>query len=339
MSFSVAPKAAPIPPEAQSLATAQEARARAIAKFTAGAPQTSHSAQLNQNAISAEDLSAISPNVGQKSSNEATSDPAPAPASSTEEPLSPQYAVLARKEKALRAKAQAQEQAYKAKEAALLAREEALKAKETTYQTDYVPKDKLQNDTWNILSELGYTYEQLTEMALNQSQETPAQRAAVQRLEAKIKALEDAQNKTNSSYQEQQTKAYQQAVSQIRRDATQLVDSDPVKYEAISKSGTVGEVVALIERTFKEDNVLLSVEEAAEEVEKYLIDQASKYAQFKKVQERLNTAKPAAPKQEGANSQAQSPAKASPTLTNAMGSQRPLTVKERAILAFKGELK
>lgn len=318
----------------------QTARERAIARLSGNAPgaQGSHPAQFNQNSVSPEDLSAIKPPGGQKDSSEATSDKAPAPETSPEEPLSPQFAILAKKEKALRAKAQAQEQAYKAKEAALQERENALKAKEATYETDYIPKDKLQNDTWGTLSELGYTYEQLTEMALNQSQETPAQRAAFQRLQDQIKKLEDAQRKTESNAQEQQTNAYKQAVAQIKHDATKLVESDAAKYEAIKESGTVDEVVSLIERTFKEEGTLLTVEEAADLVEEYLVDQATKYAQFAKVKKRLESAKPAETKQ--ASPEAEAPKSTdTKTLTNSMGAARKLSPRERALLAFKGELK
>jgi len=340
MSFSIAPKAAPSlasENNAQSSQSAQSAKERAIAKLLGNAPQAQPT--VPQNNVTPENLSAISPKEpepsGQTPTVEAPSDKASVSEKGTEEPLSPQYAVLARKEKALRAKAQAQEQAFKAKEEALVAREEALKAKEAEYQSNYISKDKLKTDAWSVLNELGYSYEQLTQEALNQSQESPAQRAAIQRLEAKIQQLEAENKKSQTTAQEQQTKAYKQAVEQIRRDTTALVESDPTTYEAIHKSGSIDEVVALIEQTFKEDGVLMTVEEAAQEIENYLVEESLKYAQFEKVKKRLQPATPPAAEQKAETTQSQ-PTK---TLTNGMGASRQLSARERALLAFKGELK
>lgn len=319
-----------------------DARARAMAAFARTAGGAGHPEQLNQNALSAEDLSAIkakeSPTEGQTDKIDAASDKASAPEKDAEEPLSPQFAILARKEKAFRAKVQAQEQAVKAKEAALEARETALKAKESTYESDFISKDKLKpENVWATLQEQGLTYDQLTEMALNQPQETPAQRAAYQRLQDQIQRLEDAQKQTESNAQEQQTKAYQQAVAQIKHDAEKLVEADAAKYEAIKESGTVAEVVSLIERTFKEEGTLLTVEEAADMVEEYLVDQATKYAQFTKVKKRLEAnAKLAAPKQEAAGAET-SKSTTTKTLDNTMGGARKLSNRERALAAFRGE--
>lgn len=323
---------------AQASQASQSARERAISRLIGNSPQAdAKPAVPDASNVSVEDLSAISPAAnaleGQTPTSEAPSEIASAPEKSTDEPISPQYAVLARKEKALRAKAQAQEQAFKAKEEAFQARENALKAKETEYQSNYVSKDKLKTDAWGVLNELGYSYEQLTQAALNQSQENPAHRAQLQALKDEINEIRNQNKKTQDTFQEQQTKAYQQAVKQIRQDATTLVNSDPVTYEAISKSGSVDEVVTLIEQTFKEDGVLMSVEEAAQEIENYLVEQSLKYAQFEKVKKKLQPATPAAPQPQQSKPQPQ-PTK---TLTNGMGASRQLSVRERAILAFKGE--
>ena len=62
-----------------------------------------------------------------------------------------------------------------------------------------------------------------------------------------------------------------------------------------------------------------------------------KLAQLKKIQQRLQPkSQPSAQKQESSSKQQDQPIK---TLTNSVGVARSLTAKERAILAFKGELK
>jgi hypothetical protein len=73
-------------------------------------------------------------------------------------------------------------------------------------------------------------------------------------------------------------------------------------------------------------------------VEDYLVDEAVKLANIGKIKKRLSTA-PAVP----AKTEKQTPTNKQPqtmkTLTNATASTRQLSARERALLAFKGELK
>lgn len=336
-------------PTGATTTTSAASRAAAIAAFnqaTAKAAPPEHQATIpvDANHISPEELGSIrAPEKGQsdtsvEASEASTEEVKSSPAKEEAPPLSSQYAVLARREKALRAKAQDLEVRAKSQEAAMAAREAAVKAKEAEYQTNYVPKDRLTTDTWNTLTELGITYDQLTQLALNPpAQESPAQKASRQRLEAKIQALEDSQANSQKTFQDSQAAQYQQALKQIRNEATQLIATDP-NFETIQTTGSVGDVVELIEKTFKAEGVLLTVEEAAQAVEDYLMEEAMKITKIKKIQQKLQTvASQTAPKQQApSNPQQKQPMK---TLTNAVGSSRPLNAKERAILAFKGQLK
>ncbi len=310
------------------------ARERAIALLSS-AP-TAHAPQLNQNAISPEDSLAVkAPSGGQTDPNvETKSEVEPKEETKApEDPISTQYATLARKEKALRAKVLQQEQGLKAKEAALLAKEEAFKAKEAEYQSKYISKDRLSQDTLNALADAGLTYDQITELMLTQnSPERKAQSEYEKRLDAKIAEFEKKQLDSQKANEEQKTQAYQQAIKQIKTDATNLVTSDP-NFETIKETNSINDVVELIERTFKQDGVLLSVEDAAKQVEEYLVEEAFKLTKLKKIQQRLTPAKPAEVQQE--------PNKQPPTLktlTNAVGSSGKLSVRDRAIAAFKGQL-
>jgi hypothetical protein len=179
-------------------------------------------------------------------------------------------------------------------------------------------------------------------MALNQPQMDPAVRAHIQRLEqkveAEIKAARESAEKVTKSYEDNQKQAYQQALNQIRNEAKSLVESDP-NFETIAATGSVDDVVELIEETFKADGVLLTVDEAAKAVEEHLEEEALKLARLSKIQKRLQPAptktveKQAEVKTEGKQPQ---PMK---TLTNTIAATRPLSARERAILAMKGELK
>lgn len=288
-------------------------------------------------AIKAPEKSTVSDNNVEQASEPSTK----AVTKSKEEPLSTQYATLARKEKALRAKALQQEQAYKAREAELIAKEEALKAKDAEYQSKYIPKERLQRDAFSVLkSELGLTDDQITQMALNAP--TPmdaAYKAEIDSLKAEIRSLKEETTGVKKSFEERDQRSYQQAVGEIRKEVKSLVSNNP-NFETIRATRSEGDVVELIETVFREDGELLSVEEASREVEEYLEREALKLAKLSKIQKRLQTkqAPPAqaAQKETGSTSSPQTQAK---TLTNSMGSQPRMSARQRAILAMEGKLK
>ncbi len=292
----------------------------------------------NATSISPEETSAVIPqsteSEGQTTTSEATS-PEDAPkeateSKSTEEPLSKQYAIIARKEKALRAKMQE----VKAKELDIATREQALQSqpKASIDESKFISLEKLQADPISTLLRAGINYEQITQLMLNQPQVDPATKFMLDEMKAEIKRLNDAQENSNKKYSDQQSNQYKQAVNQIKNEATALVSNDPA-FEMIKETGSVSDVVQLIEDTFKADGILLSVEDAAREVEEYLVEQAAKFSKLKKIQQKL-----APPKQEAPKSQDPKQQQQMKTLTNAVGTSRQLSAKERAILAFKGEL-
>lgn len=299
--------------------------------------------QVNQNNISPEERGAITSQVpenkethssveGQDTQSEATPPTVP----SKEVPLSTQYAALARKEKALRSAQIAQETQFKQREAALQAREQELTNKPSFDPTKYISIDDLKQDAYGNLTRIGVAYDDISQQAIAaQSPEAQAfQRYRVQ-MEGELQKVRDEQAKIRQSSEQQQAQAYQQAVNQIRNEANQLVTADPT-YETIKATNSVSDVVELIERTFKEEGTLLTVEQAAQAVEDYLVDEALKLAGIKKIQAKLRPAAPNTAAQATTN-----PVQSAPqmkTLTNAVGSTRPLTAKERALLAFKGEL-
>lgn len=325
------------------------ARERAIAKLLGSQPNQSAPVQ-NPSAISAEEMGAVkAPSTevdefeaakqkAQKHQEEDVSSPESAPkeetkAEETEEPLSSQYALLARKEKAIRQR----EQLLKQKEAELKAKEEA-KTSTPAPSIDpakYVSKEDLAKDPFTILTEMGLTYDQLTELALNGPK--PKEIEMMNELKAlreELKAIKGETESTKKSFEEYQNQTESMGVNQLTKQATALVNSNP-EFETIKETGSVGEVVELIKRTLKEDGVLLSVEEAAQEVENYLLEEALKLAKIKKIQQRLAPKAPEAPKSpEQPKQQPQMK-----TLTNSVASTRPLSARERAILAFEGKLK
>jgi len=332
-------KVAPPSSSGNSQQPPQGGRERAIAKLTTPSTSPTHESQrppVNPNSVSVEELGAV--RTQSTPQDHTTSEVTPEPSSNSvenkEPPLSSQYAVLARKERALRIKAQQQEAAIANREAQIKAREEAIAAKDAEYSSKYVSKDRLSQDTLNALLDAGITYEQITEKMLNAPNPAEQQNLAFQRqMDAKLKAIEERQAQADKAYQDQQGQQYKQALDQISAEAKQLVLSDPETYEAIKATGSIRDVVQLIERTFKEDGILMTVEEAAKEVEDYLTEEATKLSRLNKIQRRLGvkTPPPATPVKQPQQQQMR-------TLSNAVGSHGKLSAKERAILAFKGEL-
>lgn len=256
-------------------------------------------------------------------------------------PLSQHYAILARKEKALRAKVAAQESAIREKEASIKAQEEALKARELEYQSKYISKDRLSDpySALNTLTESGVSYEQITEALLNPQQATNnlALKQYQAKVEAELKSLREEQQKAIKAQEDNQNNQYKQALNQIHFDVKAEVNTNP-EYEMIKATGSSRDVVDLIERVYKTDKILLTVDEACKEVEDYLMNEAEKVFKVSKLQKRFQPAAsaPAPAVKPGQSKEQLSQMK---TLTNAVTSSKKLSAKERAILAYQGKLK
>ncbi len=327
---------------------ATQLRAQAIAKFNAAAaePQPEAHAQqaqspvLDQNNIGVEELGAIQaksvPEVDNSAPTEAQED-TQAPETPKEDPaLSRQFAQLARQERQLRLKAQQQDQALKAREAALAAREAALTSTPATDLTQYIPRERLKQDALSVLDEAGVSYDELTQQIINRQPTDPRVSATISRLEAKIAQLEKAGEESTKAQADNQTRAYQSAVKQIEVDARNLVKSDP-NFETIKATNSIKDIVELITETYDKDGILMSVEEAAQEVENYLVEEAMKLTRIDKIKRQI--AQSSATTTQSTVSQPKQTQPQMKTLTNATASTRKLSARERALLAFKGELK
>lgn len=224
----------------------------------------------------------------------------------------------------------------------LEAKEQALQAKQAGYETDYVPKSKFLADPIQALAEVGVSYEQLTEMLLNQPDQNNPQ---IKSMLTKIRQLEEKQTAAERAQAQAVEQQFEQAKRQIATEAALLIDSDP-EFETIKAQGMHDAVTELIIETFQTDGVLMDVRAAALEVENHLIEEGMKLAQLSKVQSRLKpkvdeTLAPAAATA-GLSKQPQQGLK---TITNqvaAPSAPTRMTEKERmarAIAAFKGELK
>jgi len=187
------------------------------------------------------------------------------------------------------------------------------------------------SDPMNAYGEYGITGDQLTHSILNQPSNEELRHRKV---EAELKAVKDQMEAS-------QTASYDQAKRQIRKEASQLVFADKA-FETTKAMGATEAIVELIEQTFlapEEDGggYLMPVEEAAREVEEYLIGEALKVASLGKIRARLSPAQ-----SQHATAQSQQASRQT-TLSNR---QPPSSAKistdrdrrERAMLAFQGKL-
>lgn len=331
----------------QPVSNATEMKAKAISAFNqASAPPQQSPIPVNQNAISVEELGAIQPREqGQPDPteelvSEETLEAAPEVVEPPKEDtaVSRKFAQLARQEKALRMKIQQQEQSIKTREAALQARETELNSKQPDL-SKYVPKDRIKQDLLSVMAEEGLSYDDMVQQLINQTStpRDPRVEATMNELRNEIKALRQQGEDAKKQAADQQTQAYQAAVKQIKTDVTNLVHKDPA-FETIKSTRSVNDVVELIERNYQHTGIVMTIEDAAQQVEDYLVEEAMKLTKIGKIQQRLQkvatTQAPVQKQQQSLPNKQQQPMK---TLTNATSSSRQLSAKERAILAFKGE--
>lgn len=237
-----------------------------------------------------------------------TSETSAEPVDEATQPLSPQLAAIARQRRAL----QQERQAFEREKAA---------ATQAPTQGDAVPLERLKSEPLRVLLESGVTYDQLTEAILaNQDGYSPE----IQDLKAQIKALKEGVDKTFSEKEQEQRT---QALSEMRREATQLSRDDA--FELVRETGSVPDVMRLIEKTYDETGEVLDVREAMGLIEAELESDLVRKARFRKVQEKL-APQPAPPQPQQRQMR---------TLTNRDTASVPLSPKARAMAAFNGSLR
>ncbi len=230
-------------------------------------------------------------------------------AAESTQPLSPQFAALARQRRALQVKERE------------LAEREAKVSQPAATGDDVISKADLIANPLKIF-EAGLTYDQLTEAILqSQSGITPEIKA----LKEELRGVKEDFNKTLS---DRDTQAEKQVLAEMKREAQGLVQSGD-DYEMVRETGSLPHVMDLIHRTYKTTGEVLDVQEALNLVETDLITETLKVANLKKVQSRLSPVQ----------TPPQSQGKQMRTLTNRDGTGIPMDRKARAIAAMNGTLR
>src|SRR6185312_9870955 len=174
-----------------------------------------------------------------------------------QEALPPKIAeILAKKERALRQ----QQRQFEAQRKAF---EEQQKAKPSEPQAD-AWKSKIKQDFWGVMSDAGYTPDEITQMMLNQP---GPQDLALRSIQQELKLAHEEINKLKSGQEESVSQSREAAKKQILHDVSMLVDRDET-YEAIKVYGDSAKqaVVELIEKTFDEQGFVMDTEDAIKEI-------------------------------------------------------------------------
>jgi hypothetical protein len=329
-------------PQAQA-----DARARAVAKLTSKPAVAPQAPVSNPTQIAPEEVSAITSQVQQtapevEAAEQQTAPEAPQKAETTQEDkqrLDNQLGIIARKERQLRAKQQQLESTIKNREEAIKSKEAELAKREQELLGGYISKQKLKTNPLLVLNEEGVTYDDLTQQILNSSPLDPRMEAIINKQSTQLEQLQaklDAYENSNKTAQEQQKAS---ALKQIRRDASEMVKANPEEYALIQATNSLSDVVDLIDKTYEEEGYVMSLEEALNETESYLTEEADRLARIDKIKRRIAT--PSAGVKQSEKQPPAPPAQqqSMKTLTNSVGSTRRLSNVERAKLAFEGKLK
>lgn len=214
--------------------------------------------------------------------------------------------------------------------AALAARERKLREAQRKFQEERSTWEQQQRSSLKPQA----SPEEVKAKALDDLREKIAQDplAVLSELGLELQDLKNSQASVSKTLEDSQTQARQQAVRQITADVSRLVNSN-VEFETVKAMDAVPAVVQLIEDTFDKDGILLSVEDAAKQVEDYLVEETLKALNIPKIKTRLAPPTP----------EAEAPGKVAPKMQTLSRSTAPttgraLSARERAILAFQGKL-
>lgn len=224
-------------------------------------------------------------------------------------PLSPQYAALARERRALQVK-----------ERELAARQKALESQAPRMDApDLI--SRLKAEPLRVLEEAGVTYEQLTNAILSKPVNPE-----FEALKDELKSVREEFNKTLT---ERDSQSEQQVLAEMRKEAIELAKTGD-DYGLVRETGSIRDVMTLIERTYRETGEVLDVKEAMDLVETELMKEAMKIASINKIKSTF------VPQQVQPQQQQQRQMR---TLTNRDTATPPMSAKARAIAAFQGVLK
>lgn len=173
--------------------------------------------------------------------------------------LSPKISALARKE-----------QAQRAKEKAFAEKERSFSEKMADADKYQQLKAKIAAKDYSAAEELGVTYEEYVKHELNKEASKNPEQERVRQLEEKLSELQKAR-------EEDVVKEYQANQALWKNEIVRVV-KETEDFSAIRKLEAEDIVLQHINDSFEEDNVELTVEQAAKDINDALLERAKKFA-------------------------------------------------------------
>lgn len=223
--------------------------------------------------------------------------------------LSPQLTALARKEQTFRK----QEQAFKTQQLEFKAKQEAFEKSQADFAVLSKSKERLAADDYSVLDELGVSYEKYTNYLLNKGEGETTENKAIKELRDELNGIKTQQEEQETKRKESIDKQYAETIKQYERGIADLIAKDP-EYESIKETKAEAHVLQHILDTFNEDGETLTIEQAAKEIEEFIVEDALAMSKLKKIQAKLQP-----PVEE--KKQIQPPKQAMKTLTNQVAAQ------------------
>jgi len=219
--------------------------------------------------------------------------------------------------------------------AAIRAKEKALRHQQRLLQQQRAQLEQ-QMKPWQEASELskqskleaikklGFTYDDLTQEALNQQAPTPeylAERAAQRIVEQKMQEMQTRQEAA-------QAQEYERALIQIQADAKQIVASSE-DFPVLKETGNYEAVSEYMKLIFDKEKRIIPVSEAVKHMEEFLEEEALKIASIAKIRSRLSEKTTEQPQASSTTPNTQKPTTLTHKLTTATASPASLTPEER----------
>ena len=141
------------------------------------------------------------------------------------------------------------------------------------------------------LESVGLSYDKLTELALNDGKLTPEMQMKLMReeLETDYKSkFEDLENRLVEKEKGLEEQRYEDIKLGFQNEIESFVNSNGQEYELIKANDANDVVYEVIEEHYNETGKILDIKEAAEAVESYLEEEATKLLQLSKVRSKFN---------------------------------------------------
>lgn len=186
--------------------------------------------------------------------------------------LSPKVSAIARKE-----------QAQRQREKQLAEKERTFAEKMADADKYHQLKEKLKNKDFSAAEELGLTYEEYVKHELNKeaSKDPAAER---------VKALEEKLSQVQKAQEESVVKEYQANQALWKNEIVKVIKEND-EFSTIRDLGAEDMVLQHINDSFEEDDIELTVEQAAKDIEDALFERAEKYASVTKLKDKVPEAK------------------------------------------------